>query len=1805
MDSFLERLQSDGDRDSIGRFTLDPAKAREKLQKFQLVEPHAYPVHLVAAAVASGATRIDLHLDADDLRLDFDGRPFLAEEMEHLFASLFSTERQAWLIRLKELAIGINAALVLKPRWVDVESWSGREGIHLRVYPERDRLERVRPGPDAGLNTRIHVRQRLGLKKVLRYLSKRTTPEEAALRQRCRLCPVPVRLNGEQLSGPVAIPACLVLTHLQGGPHELVLDCPEAALRLDEPSAGDYSAWLALDHQVSRATLHWVVNGVSYVEPFSLRAWVVTPNMPKDVSQTSLVQGEEWQRILGHLRDARARQLQALALRYGELEPTVQAQAREVLLEALGEGLTPGEPVPDELRPLAEAPLLTLAHGAPVSLTAILEQSRQLGWAHCLTTEGRWPHPPLEGTLIVHLDSASRLCIQRAFTRPPQAGDWQLAAAQQAAEYRQSFEQQIPGEMQFERGSTVFLEDTVAGPHCRVVLGLCTVASKAARIRLYKGGRYLVRKDYGEFPEGLVILADHPDLEPNLRWDGVRDHDPALLEVEETVRGALPALYARAAELAENAQGLMLDQLEQALMAFLVYCVKQRVDPGRVGAYPLFSGYSYLELREQYERLGHLPVTDRYPEVKPLDDTKIVRGHPDLPLLFEYLRSYDHELKAAKQHYDTLARWEGSPRVPVRVPDAAYLVKLTLPDDRGELVLPAGPPHNTVQLYFFREERSLGKRYFPGTPGLGGLPAGMQAALSDDDFPRDPLWAGSTDGPLEMVLARVRPFIDQLFAALGESFPEFEPGRRWAQGYLGSYLSWPALQLDPALLKALALDGVGARRHTLQEVLDGVGREGFVRAVRGEKPLAEVEGLPEPFLRLSDELWSAVERWLGPGTVRDGGDDYQRAVNAQAFWERPVQAAVLSCPVRLRVPLEGALGEVGLSVGDPGQASLHLNVQVLHGGRPLTEWRVPMGPLAGVPQVSFGRLRAVGVVEAAEATPTSDWNELVAGAERDSLRQLVRAAGRRLFLALAAELPAWEEDRDELLSYLWGQLKVETGRQDKGGFEEARREMIRAPLFPLLGGDWASLLDLRQEIERNDRVGYLVGQSDLPAVDRPIVMVRRELLPLLRALLGVQHTADATVTVNALSRANVHRRSAPVEQLQLPEHPYLAVAVLGGQREGRVGLSPVVGGPSRVQLLLERRPLGERRLNLPYTLEAIVNDDQLRANRDFTGVADGQELTRALAAVEEAGNQLVLGQALSWTGDPHSHRPQLREWLIQVACRAGDSPLSRDLLELPLFLTATLDRLSLAQLRRAPRVLALPADLPAEPRPDELLPEGSVALLLSAGEEASLRGQLPLVNYLAGYQSATRFYRGTADQGMLRLPPADYLYDFELALPLRGHVGWLRAGERCTLQLYWRGRECHRFQKDGFPAWQAVVDDHRLEFDETGPRIRSVELIMEVERQLWQHIQERMLRTDWLSPDERRQLWLELGTAREWLVAGPILPSSGPLRSLQEARDRQLPYVLKGEPVPAGPAVLILTEAEAERVQALIGKLPYASEVARPALPPCLVSLRHDDGTIDLELGLAVDPAAAGIEFRQGSRVLGREDLFPGPGFVGWVEGVAPEHARRLLYRFPEELLRSLCEHPEAVRVLASWPPYQSLGPHLPDWLLRAPLFPTTDGGRLSLHELVAHSRDYVPPGAPRPARPVLELEPNGPALRWLEVLFGEPPGLYREPVVTPEERLRAELSEELSLLSGSSFAVELGEGAAQLLFEFEFTSLSLVVNRAHPLVQQALVGRSGARHILLSALASQVLQQTLAEPERRAAERRFHHDLLLRLTPV
>ena len=75
LSDLMADLQDDGVRDSTGVFTLDPKAAEQKLQNFSLARPQDYVLKLVQAAVANGASLVDLEARTGVVQVEWDGPP--------------------------------------------------------------------------------------------------------------------------------------------------------------------------------------------------------------------------------------------------------------------------------------------------------------------------------------------------------------------------------------------------------------------------------------------------------------------------------------------------------------------------------------------------------------------------------------------------------------------------------------------------------------------------------------------------------------------------------------------------------------------------------------------------------------------------------------------------------------------------------------------------------------------------------------------------------------------------------------------------------------------------------------------------------------------------------------------------------------------------------------------------------------------------------------------------------------------------------------------------------------------------------------------------------------------------------------------------------------------------------------------------------------------------------------------------------------------------------------------------------------------------------------------------------------------------------------------------------------------------------------------------------------------------------------------------------------------------------------------------------------------------------------------------
>jgi hypothetical protein len=201
LDELMQELRADGALDSEGRFTLDREQARAKMQKFQLADPRRYVLELVQAAVLRGAETIDFEIDADDMRVRFDGLAFTPAEIDDLYGSLFGDGNSREIRGVRQLALALNAALGMEPKFVHLRSGE----VELRSRPgERDEIqthEQAVPG------TQIHVRQRVRPRLVLDFLRNLTgrLGEEQYLRDRCLYARAKIVLDGKRISEGLAL----------------------------------------------------------------------------------------------------------------------------------------------------------------------------------------------------------------------------------------------------------------------------------------------------------------------------------------------------------------------------------------------------------------------------------------------------------------------------------------------------------------------------------------------------------------------------------------------------------------------------------------------------------------------------------------------------------------------------------------------------------------------------------------------------------------------------------------------------------------------------------------------------------------------------------------------------------------------------------------------------------------------------------------------------------------------------------------------------------------------------------------------------------------------------------------------------------------------------------------------------------------------------------------------------------------------------------------------------------------------------------------------------------------------------------------------------------------------------------------------------------------------------------------------------------------------------------------------------------------------------------------------------------------
>jgi len=183
-------VSAPGRRIGKGHLRVDARRAVAKLREYQLPDPNQWILEAARGAVGLGALSLDVQGDTDDVWLRWHGPQLEDDDLIGLLDELVSPSPTLERRPLRLLATGINTALALHPRWVDVCRFGEEETVRAR-YTEK--LFDVQENDDASpaiaiekvdapvgateLGGAVHVRRRPDLAMVGRYLAGDDCPE--------------------------------------------------------------------------------------------------------------------------------------------------------------------------------------------------------------------------------------------------------------------------------------------------------------------------------------------------------------------------------------------------------------------------------------------------------------------------------------------------------------------------------------------------------------------------------------------------------------------------------------------------------------------------------------------------------------------------------------------------------------------------------------------------------------------------------------------------------------------------------------------------------------------------------------------------------------------------------------------------------------------------------------------------------------------------------------------------------------------------------------------------------------------------------------------------------------------------------------------------------------------------------------------------------------------------------------------------------------------------------------------------------------------------------------------------------------------------------------------------------------------------------------------------------------------------------------------------------------------------------------------------------------------------------------------
>ena len=205
IDNVIARSRQPGGFQERKRFTVARQRAIRKMRQFALADPHYYVLELIQAAVANGATHVDLRIDKKSFGLSYVGGGFTQEELAQLFDFLFASKKDFAHGDIRQLALGINALMIMEPKRIIIESGDGTMGGTTRISIKGGENTVDVGTPQESLRGTFVRAEGLRRSKMKGKSNLKSTgygpAETMAIEQRCLAAPVPILVNDHPVFG--------------------------------------------------------------------------------------------------------------------------------------------------------------------------------------------------------------------------------------------------------------------------------------------------------------------------------------------------------------------------------------------------------------------------------------------------------------------------------------------------------------------------------------------------------------------------------------------------------------------------------------------------------------------------------------------------------------------------------------------------------------------------------------------------------------------------------------------------------------------------------------------------------------------------------------------------------------------------------------------------------------------------------------------------------------------------------------------------------------------------------------------------------------------------------------------------------------------------------------------------------------------------------------------------------------------------------------------------------------------------------------------------------------------------------------------------------------------------------------------------------------------------------------------------------------------------------------------------------------------------------------------------------------------